>query len=64
MKNKYKLLNFDIIEKAVATDAQAMHKVIAHYGGYIGYFAKDNYVFSEEIKATLMKAVLKFNIDR
>lgn len=64
MKNKFKLLNFDIIEKAVAADAQAMRKVIAHYGGYIGYFAKDNYVFSEEIKATLMKAVLKFNIDR
>lgn len=64
MKNEYKLLNFDIIEKAIAANAQAMHKVIAHYGGYIGYFAKDNYVFSEEIKATLMKAVLKFNMDR
>ena len=64
MRNKYSLLNFDTIEKAVAADTKAMRKVVSHYGGYIGYFAKDNYVFSEEIKATLMKAVLKFNMGR
>ncbi len=64
MKNKYRLLNFDTIEKAIAADTKAMRKVVSHYGGYIGYFAKDNYIFSKEIKATLMKAVLKFNMDR
>ena len=64
MRNKYSLLNFDTIEKAVAADTKAMRKVVSHYGRYIGYFAKGNYVFSEEIKATLMKAVLKFNMDR
>ena len=64
MKNKYRLLNFDTIERAIAADTKAMRKVVSHYGGYIGYFAKDNYIFSKEIKATLMKAVLKFNMDR
>ena len=62
MRNKYSLLNFDTIEKAVAADTKAIQKVVSHYGRYIGYFANDNYIFSEEIKATLMKAVLKFNI--
>ena len=64
MRNKYSLLNFDTIEKAIAADTKAIQKVVSHYNGYIEYFAKDNYVFSEEIKATLMKAVLKFNMDR
>lgn len=62
MKNKYSLLNFETIEKAVSADTKAIQKVVSHYGRYIGYFANDNYIFSEEIKATLMKAVLKFNI--
>ena len=64
MRNKYSLLNFETIEKDVSADTKAMQKVVSHYGRYIGYFAKGNYVFSEEIKATLMKAVLKFNMDR
>ena len=62
MKNKYSHLNFETIEKAVSADTKAIQKVVSHYGRYIGYFANDNYIFSEEIKATLMKAVLKFNI--
>ena len=45
MRNKYSLLNFDTIEKAVAADTKAMRKVVSHYNRYIGYFAKDNYVF-------------------
>ena len=57
MRNKYSLLNFETIEKAIAADTNAMRKVVSHYSGYIGYFAKGNYFFSEEIKATLMKAV-------
>ena len=64
MRNKYSLLNFDTIEEAVAADTKAIQKMVSHYNEYIEYFAKDNYVFSEEIKATLMKAVLKFNMDR
>ena len=50
MKNKYSLLNFEIIEKAVAADTKAMRKVVSHYSGYIGYFAKGNYVFQKKSK--------------
>lgn len=64
MRNKYSLLSFETIEKAVTADTKAMQKVVLHYGRYIGYFAKDNYFFSEEIKTTLMKAILKFNMNR
>ena len=64
MRNKYSLLNFETIKKAVSADTKAMRKVVLHYNGYIGYFAENNYAFSEEIKTTLMKAVLKFNMDR
>lgn len=64
MRNKYSLLSFETIEKAVTADTKAMQKVVLHYGRYIGYFAKDNYIFSEEIKTTLMKAILKFNMNR
>ena len=45
MKNKYSHLNFETIEKAVSADTKAMQKVVSHYGRYIGYFAKGNYVF-------------------
>ena len=66
--NKYIPPDFETIKNAVAGDTFAMQKVLAHYNAYILYFAKQNgvvnYVYAEEIRAKLMKAILKFDIDR
>lgn len=66
--NKYILPDFETIQKANAGDAAAMQKLLAHYNAYIMFFAKYNgvinYVYAEEIRARLMKSVLKFDIDR
>ena len=42
MKEKYKLLEFAIIEKAVAGDFLAMEKVIAYFHRYMIFWAKQN----------------------
>ena len=68
--NKYKYIppDFETIKKAKAGDSADMQKLLAHYNAYIIFFATYNgvvnYVYAEEIKARLMKAVLKFDIDR
>ncbi len=66
--NRYIPPNFEIIQKSVVGDANAMQKVLAHYNAYILYFTKQNsivnYVYAEEIRTKLMKAILKFDIDR
>ena len=66
--NKYITPDFETIRKANAGDSEAMQKLLAHYNTYIMFFAKYNgvvnYVYAEEIKAKLMKAILKFDIDR
>ncbi len=66
--NKYIPPDFETIQKANAGDSAAMQKLLAHYNAYIMFFAKYNgivnYVYAEEIKAKLMKAILKFDIDR
>ena len=53
--NKYTPPDFETIQKANAGDSAAMQKLLAHYNAY---------VYAEEIKSRLMKAVLKFDIDR
>ena len=66
--NKYIPPDFETIQKANAGDFAAMQKLLAHYNAYIMFFATNNgvvnYVYAEEIRAKLMKAVLKFDIDR
>lgn len=66
--NKYIPPDFETIRKANAGGSDAMQKLFAHYNAYIMFFAKYNgvvnYVYVEEIKARLMKAILKFDIDR
>ncbi len=66
--NKYIPPDFETIKNANAGDFAAMQKLLAHYNAYIMFFAtyngEVNYVYAEEIKAKLMKAILKFDIDR
>ena len=64
--SKYRLLDFEIIEKALQADSVAMQNVLNHYTAYIYSFSKDesgiNYATADEIKAHLLQAILKFNI--
>lgn len=66
--NKYIPPDFETIKNANAGNSGAMRKILVHYNAYITFFVKYNdvvnYVYAEEIKTKLMKAVLKFNIDR
>lgn len=66
--NKYISPDFETIQKANAGNSDAMQKLLAHYNAYIVFFAKYNgivnYVYAEEIKVRLMKAILKFDIDK
>ncbi len=66
--NKYILPDFGTIQKANAGNSAAMQKLLVHYNTYIMFFAKHNGVvndvYAEEIKERLMKAILKFDIDR
>lgn len=68
MKEKYKLLEFEILEKAVAGDFTAMEKVIAYFNRYMIFWAKHNgvvnYAYHEEMRAKLIKAVKEFKFDR
>lgn len=66
--NKYIPPDFETIQKANTGNSAAMQKLLAHYNAYIMFFATHNgvvnYVYAEEIRARLTKAVLKFDIDR
>ena len=61
--NRYIPPEFETIKNAVAADTVAMQKILAHYNAYIMCFARQNgvvnYVYVEEIRAKLMKAVLE-----
>ncbi|MBP3359640.1 MAG: helix-turn-helix domain-containing protein [Clostridia bacterium] len=66
--NRYKPPEFETIKNAVVGDTAAVQKILAHYNAFILYFAKQNgifnYVYAEEIRSKLMKAVLEFDIGR
>ena len=64
--SKYKLLEFESVEKAVQADSVSMQKVLRHYTAHIYSFSKDengiDYTMADEIKSHLLQAILKFNI--
>lgn len=67
MKNK-KLIPFEVIEKAVAGEPEAIDKVLRHYTGRIKYLSTYrghiNDDIQDRLKAKLVEAVLKFRFDR
>ena len=67
MRNE-KLIPFEIIEKAVAGEAEAINTVLRHYIPQIKYLSKYQGHINDEIedclKAKLMNAVLQFQFDR
>ena len=67
MRNK-KLIPFEIIEKAVAGEPEAIDTVLRHYTGYIKYLSiykgHINDDTQDRLKTKLVEAILKFRFDR
>ena len=67
MKNK-KLIPFEVIEKAVAGEPEAIDAVLRHYTGLIKYLSTyQGYInddIQDRLKAQLIKAILQFCFDR
>ena len=67
MRNK-KLISFEVIEKAVAGEPEAIDAVLCHYTGRIKYLSTYQGHINDEIqdrlKAQLIKAILQFRFDR
>ncbi len=67
MRNK-KLIPFEIIEKAVTGESEAMNMVLRHYTGRIKYLSTYrghiNDDIQDRLKAQLIKAVLQFRFNR
>ncbi len=67
MKNK-KLIPFEIIEKAVAGEPEALNAVLQYYSPRIKYLSKYrghiNDDIQDRLQAQLMKAILQFRFDR
>lgn len=66
MKNNrgFSLLSFEVIEKAVAGDSEAMEAVLQRYASYIKRLSKSDVDTEERLRAKLIGAVMKFRFDR
>ena len=67
MRNK-KLIPFEVVEKAVAGEPEAVNTVLHHYRGYIKYRSvfqgRFNADIQDRLEAQLIKAILQFHFDR
>ena len=67
MRNK-KLIPFEVIEKAVAGEPEAIDIVLKHYIPRIKYLSKYqghiNDDIQDHLKAQLMKAIIQFRFDK
>ncbi len=67
MKNK-KLIPFEVIEKAVAGEPDAIDSVLRHYTGRIKYLStyQDhiNDDIQDRLKAQLIQAIFRFRFDK
>ena len=67
MRNK-KLIPFELIEKAVAREPEAVDEVLQHYTAHIKYLSMYkghiNDDTQDRLKARLAEAILKFRFNR
>ncbi len=67
MRNK-KLIPFEVIEKAVAGESEAIELILQHYSPRIKYLSKYrgriNDDIQDRLKSQLIKAILQFRFDR
>ena len=63
-----KLIAFEVIEKAVAGEPEAINMVLRHYAGHIKYLSMYqghiNDDMQDRLKAQLIRAIFKFRFDR
>ena len=63
-----KLIPFEIVEKAVAGEPEAVSKVLQHYTVRIKYLSNYNGNFNadiqERLQSKLIEAILKFRFDK
>ena len=62
MRNK-KLIPFEVIEKAVAGEPEAIELVLQHYSPRIKYLYINDDI-QDRLKTQLIKAILQFRFDR
>lgn len=62
------MIPFEVIEKAVAGEQEAINAVLYHYRGYIKYRSvfqgRFNADIQDRLEARLIKAILQFHLDR
>ena len=67
MRSK-KLIPFEVIEKAVAGESEAIELILQHYSPRIKYLSKYrgriNDDIQDRLKSQLIKAILQFRFDR
>ena len=67
MRNK-KLIPFEVIQKAVAGEPEAVDTVLRHYTTYIKYLSMYKGYINDDtqdrLKTKLIEAMLKFRFDR
>ncbi len=67
MRNK-KLIPFEVIERAVAGEPEAVDAVLRHYTAHIKYLSMYKGYINDDtqdrIKPKLVEAILKFRFDR
>ena len=67
MRNR-KLIPFEVIEKAVAGEPEAVDAVLRHYAAHIKYLSMYkghiNNDTQDRLKARLIESILKFRFDR
>ena len=67
MRNK-KLIPFEVIERAVAGETEAVDAVLRHYTAHIKYLSMYKGYINDDtqdrIKTKLVEAILKFRFDR
>ena len=65
---KRKLIPFEVIEKAVAGEPEAIDAVLRHYAAHIKYLSMYkghiNNDTQDRLKARLIESILKFRFDR
>ena len=65
---KRKLIPFEVIQKAVAGEPEAIDAVLRHYAAHIKYLSMYkghiNNDTQDRLKARLIESILKFRFDR
>lgn len=61
--NKYNLVPYEVIEKAITGDTTALLAVQEWHKAYIGRLSRGTADMKERLNAKLLMAVLKFRLD-